>query len=72
VLRNTITGGGSGVQLKLKQTWFDHFKIFMYHFIEPFLLATSMALCLQLPTLSTLIYVIAMFLGMLPLVLSNN
>ena len=31
-----------------------------------------MGLCLQLPTLSTLIYVITMFLGILPLVLSNN
>ena len=44
----------------------------MYHYIEPVLLAISMGLCLQLPTLSTLIYVIAMFLGILPLVLSNN
>ena len=44
----------------------------MYHFIEPILLATAMALCLQLPTLSTLIYVIIMFLGNLPLVLSHN
>ena len=31
-----------------------------------------MGLCLQLPTLSTLIYVITMFLGILPLVLSSN
>ena len=31
-----------------------------------------MALCLQLPTLSTLIYSISMFLGILPLVLSQN
>ena len=61
-----------GVQLKLKQTWFDHFKIFTYHFIEPILLAFAMAICLQLPTLSTLVYILIMFLAMLPLLLSAN
>ena len=56
----------------MTQTWFDHFKIIIYNFIEPILLATAMASCLQLPTLSTLLYTLLMFLGMLPLVLSIN
>jgi len=56
----------------MNQTWFDHFKIVMYNFIEPFLLATAMAICLQLPTLSTLVYTLIMFMGILPLVLSSN
>ena len=62
----------NGVQLKLRQTWFDHLKIFMYHFIEPFLLAIAMAISMQLPTLSTLVYTVIMFLAILPLVLSVN
>jgi hypothetical protein len=44
----------------------------MYNFIEPFLLASAMAICLQLPTLSTLVYTLIMFLGILPFVLSSN
>ena len=44
----------------------------MYHFIEPFLLAIAMAISMQLPTLSTLVYTVIMFLAILPLVLSVN
>jgi len=69
--RNT-SNNQPGVTLKLHQSWFDHFKIFMYHFIEPVLLAIAMGLSLQLPTLSTLVYTLLMFLGMFPCVLSAN
>lgn len=53
-------------------SWWDHFKIVMFHYIEPLLLASAMACCTQLPTLSTLVYVLVMFMGLLPLVLSSN
>lgn len=66
------TQNAPGVKINMSQSWWDHFKIVMYHFIEPMLLALAMACCTQLPTLSTLVYVLVMFMGLLPLVLSSN
>lgn len=60
------------MKLKLEQSWFDRLKIFLYHIIEPALLAFAISICLQLPTLSTLLYSVLMFLGILPLILSAN
>ena len=59
-------------QTKLNLTWFDHFKILLFHFHEPILLGIAMSCCMQVPTLSTLVYALIMFLGILPLVLSSN
>ena len=72
VLRNAEAGGGKNFEANYKQTRFDHLKIFMYHYIEAILLAAAMGLSMQLPTLSTLIYVIIMFLGLLPMLISSN
>ena len=58
--------------LALKQTWQDHLKIIIYHTIEPILLGCAIGLCMQNPSLSSLIYIVMVFLGMIPLILTSS
>ena len=50
----------------------DYVKIFFYHMIEPFLGASSLAVCLQIPSLTTGVYILLLLLTLLPFTLTSH
>ena len=46
--------------------------IILYHTFEPVLLGFAIGLCMQNPCLSSLIYIVLIFLGMIPLILTAS
>ena len=61
-----------GAAIKFKLEWSDHIKIYCYHAFEPLVVATSLAVCLQIPSLTTLFYVLLIILTLLPLTLTSS
>jgi hypothetical protein len=46
--------------------------ILLYNLVEPLLIALSLSVCMQLPMVSGLVYIVIDLLGILPLMLSGS
>lgn len=60
----------SSAKINLKQSFCDHLLIILYHIIEPLLVGCSLTVCLQLPMISGLIYIVATLCGIIPFLLT--
>jgi hypothetical protein len=60
----------ASAKINLKQSFCDHLLILLYHIIEPLLVGCSLTVCLQLPMISGLVYIVATLCGIVPFLLT--
>lgn len=62
----------ANANINLKQSKMDHVKILFYNLAEPLIVATSLSVCLQLPMISGLVYLLITLIGIVPNLLNPN